>query len=49
MYNIEMAPKNHIDPWKSVLSGTGAAILANFLVYPLDMYVIVSFVGFKST
>ncbi|KAJ5591290.1 hypothetical protein N7450_005262 [Penicillium hetheringtonii] len=32
-----MAPNNHIDPWKSVLSGTGAAILANFLVYPLDI------------
>ena len=46
MYNIEMASNNHVDPWKSVLSGTGAAILANFLVYPLDVYVFpFSFIG----
>jgi hypothetical protein len=33
-----MSTMNNLSPWKGVLSGTGAAILANVLVYPLDMY-----------
>lgn len=32
-----MVEKNRLSPWKGVVSGTTAAILANALVYPLDM------------
>jgi hypothetical protein len=32
-----MVEKNQVSPWKGVVSGTTAAILANVLVYPLDM------------
>ncbi|CAI7677505.1 unnamed protein product [Penicillium manginii] len=32
-----MSTMNNLSPWKGVLSGTGAAILANVLVYPLDI------------
>ncbi|CEJ56594.1 hypothetical protein PMG11_02796 [Penicillium brasilianum] len=32
-----MVPKNQLSPWKGVVSGTTAAILANVLVYPLDV------------
>jgi hypothetical protein len=34
---IVMAGKQQ-SPWNGVVSGTTAAILANILVYPLDMY-----------
>ncbi|GLI74622.1 ADP/ATP carrier protein [Penicillium ochrochloron] len=32
-----MVEKNRLSPWKGVVSGTTAAILANVLVYPLDI------------
>ncbi|KAL4738927.1 mitochondrial carrier domain-containing protein [Aspergillus similis] len=31
-----MSGKNELSPWEAVASGTTAAILANFIVYPLD-------------
>lgn len=31
--------RKQLSPWNSVVSGTTAAVLANVLVYPLDMYV----------
>lgn len=30
--------RNQLSPWNGVVSGTAAAIVANTLVYPLDMY-----------
>jgi hypothetical protein len=33
-----MASQHQASPWEGVLSGTIAAILANVIVYPLDMY-----------
>lgn len=34
-----MGQKTQLSPWNSVVSGTSAAVLANILVYPLDVYV----------
>lgn len=35
---ITMAKSRRPSPWEGVVSGTAAAIVANVLVYPLDMY-----------
>lgn len=35
---ISMGNKTPVSPWNGVVSGTSAAILANILVYPLDVY-----------
>lgn len=35
---ITMAKSRRPSPWEGVVSGTAAAIAANVLVYPLDMY-----------
>jgi hypothetical protein len=33
-----MPSQDQASPWEGVISGTTAAILANVIVYPLDMY-----------
>lgn len=33
-----MAHQHPTSPWEGVVSGTTAAILANVIVYPVDMY-----------
>jgi len=33
-----MSHQDKSSPWEGVVSGTTAAILANVIVYPLDMY-----------
>lgn len=35
---IGMGNKPNLSPWNGVVSGTAAAVLANVLVYPLDVY-----------
>lgn len=35
---IVVMSQHHSSPWEGVVSGTTSAILANTIVYPLDMY-----------
>lgn len=35
-----MAGQSKLAPWESAIAGATGAVLANALVYPLDMYVV---------
>lgn len=38
LVNLVAMGSKQLSPWNDVVSGTTAAILANVIVYPLDMY-----------
>jgi hypothetical protein len=38
LVNFVVMGSKQLSPWNDVVSGTTAAILANAIVYPLDMY-----------
>lgn len=41
-----MGQKTQLSPWNGVVAGTGAAVMANILVYPLDVYAMALFMTY---
>lgn len=44
-----MSGEGKLAPWESAIAGASGAVLANALVYPLDMYDMFSFVELMVT